>query len=340
MRRLPRILALLAVLAGGLATPAAAAPAPTLTFATFNVCKSECAPPAPAWSVRRDRVANVIEASGADVIGLQEATNWPVGTQTSTAAGRERSVSLPQWQDIANLSAPAGYVAPVQDGPRCRVDFACTHTARLMFNGRTVQQADVSGSSAGDATLGEIARTGTAADSRQVAWAYLQGRNGAGPFLALSAHLETAKTAAGEASRVAFGRGLDAWVVRMNAERGVPGLPVVLMGDFNSYDARQPHGIQRVLRDAGWQDAWNAPSRTNIGINSVNYSPTSRSGWPVRPIRNPSGVASRIDYIVFRGAGLSATRYEVMARLDAAGRYLEPYRASDHNLLRAAIAFG
>ena len=72
-----------------------------LVFASFNVCKIACAAPAPSWDIRRDRVARVIGESGAEVVGLQEATNNPTTTAKTQVA------------DIQTLLAPAGYVSPV-----------------------------------------------------------------------------------------------------------------------------------------------------------------------------------------------------------------------------------
>jgi endonuclease/exonuclease/phosphatase family metal-dependent hydrolase len=181
---------------------------------------------------------------------------------------------------------------------------------------------------------------GLIGSSRQVTWAYLDGGSGIGPFLAVSVHLDPDKSDSGERARTAFGRSLDTWVAGMHAARGLPAAtPTVLMGDLNSFDARQPKGVQKILRSAGWKDAWDAPKRKNIDINSVNYSPTNRGGWPAKPIRNPSGVASRIDYIFYKGSGLKALSYEVVVRTDSAGRYVEKFRASDHNVVRAVISF-
>lgn len=336
-----------AVCAGMLlpAQSASAAPSgPALTFATFNVCKSECDAPAPTWDVRRDRVALVVNESGADVVALNEATNWAVaGTKTvTTSRGNSRTAQMTQWDDIQQLTAPAGYVAPVEKNGPC-TNLGCVHTARLLFKQGSVSQMPDFGDqpSAGDSMLQDVAGPGALIGAnRQMAWAYLQGANSAGPFLAVSVHLDTTKSPLGEESRVAFAKGFNTWVAQMNTARGLPAdFPTVLLGDLNSYDVRQPNGAQAILRKAGWKDAWNAPDRKNIDINSVNYSQTSRSGWPAKPIRNPSGVASRIDYVLYRGAGLKATSYEVVVHLTGSGAFDEAYRASDHNLVRATIAF-
>ena len=59
-------LALVAATPAGATEPAAGerAAAPALTFVTYNVCKATCDAPAPPWSVRRDRLVNVVRALG------------------------------------------------------------------------------------------------------------------------------------------------------------------------------------------------------------------------------------------------------------------------------------
>ena len=101
------------------APSAHAEPEPPLTFASFNVCKVGCgdAQGLP-WDVRRDRVGRVITESGADVVGLQEATN------NGTAWAKT------QVEDIAGLIAPAGYaLAQFPDSAN-----ACKRRAMRMVN--------------------------------------------------------------------------------------------------------------------------------------------------------------------------------------------------------------
>ncbi len=313
--------------------PAAAA-TPALTFATYNVCKADCAAPAPSWGVRRDRLARVVGALGADVLGLQEATNQPVNG---------RGVS--QWDDIQRVVAPLGYAAPrsTARNDTCGRGASCTHTARLLYRTATVTPVRLPSGvpAAGYVAQRDIAPSISAVSGpREVAWAYLRGRDGSGPFLAVAMHLATEKDARTEADRVAVAASLGPWADALGARLGIGTVPVVLMADLNSFDRRQPAGAQAVLRASGWSDAWKAPKRRNVGINSTNYSPTSRSGWPERPLRNASGVASRVDYIMFRGAGVRARTYHVVVWLDANGSFLESFRASDHNPIRTRLVFG
>lgn len=326
-------------LAAGVGATAQAGAPTTLEFAAFNVCKATCEAPAPSWEARRGKVARVIADSGADVVALNEATNQPVGQQQGfTKSGRPATVALTQWDDIRRVMAPDGYSAPITGGVTC-AELQCTHTARLLFREATVEQVDLGPvPSAGETTLSAVTGTHGVGFDRQMSWAYLQARGSSDPFLAISVHLDNDKSAAGEQARLEFGRGLDLWIARLNASHGMPAAtPSVLLGDLNSFEARQPRGVQKVLADQGWKDAWNAPTRVNVDINSVNYSPTSRSGWPAKPLRNPSGVASRIDYILFKGPGAKARSYEVVVHLTPSGTYAPDYRASDHNMVLATL---
>ncbi|MSW80646.1 MAG: hypothetical protein F2840_05790 [Actinobacteria bacterium] len=335
-----------ALLAGlALQAPAEAATrvgSPALVFATFNVCKTDCAAPAPSWDIRRDRVARTIIESSVDVVGLQEATHWP----TSTAKT--------QFLDIQNLTAPHGFVAPTYtaDSDECRWTAAnprpCTHTTGLLFKSSTVQQISTPNGtpSAGTVPMSRIA-AGLTADAapRKMVWAYLKGLNGAGPFLALSVHVSTFKDPANEASRIAFGAGLDGWVQALNDAHGMSGVPVVLMADLNSYRKRQPQGVQTTLTNAGWADAANAPVKRNVEYSTINYNPLllAEQGFPKKPYtfttskRRPVLDATRIDYILTKGTGVVATDYEVVIRLNPDGTFIPEYQGSDHQMVRATI---
>ena len=337
---------LTALLAGlALQSPAEAATrsgSPALVFASYNVCKTDCAAPAPSWDIRRDRVARTIVESSVDVVGLQEATHWPT-TNAKT-----------QFLDIQNLTAPYGFKSPeyTNESDECRWTASnprpCTHTTGMLFNTKTVQQVTTPNGtpSAGTMPMSRIA-AGLTADAapRKVVWAYLKGLNGAGPFLALSVHVSTLKDPANEASRIAFGASLDAWVQALNDTHGMSGVPVILMADLNSYRKRQPQGVQTTLTNAGWADAANAPVKRNVQYSTINYNPLllAEQGFPKKPYafktskKRPVLDATRIDYILTKGAGVVATDYEVVIRLNPDGTFIPEYQGSDHQMVRATI---
>ena len=316
------VLATTLLVVPGASTRAQAASPPTLTVATWNICKLDCPAPAPSWEVRRDRVARVIGASRADIVSVNEATN------NATSRGT-------QWEDVQRLASRDGYAAPQVDDDRCQRQ--CDHTARLLFRTSTVTQLDLGGSAttSGSWPVSAIAPAVGAYPLRQVSWAYLVGTEGVGVVLAISAHLTNDKSAAGERDRVAFGRALTGWVDRMNAERGLEGVPAILMGDLNSFDERQPRGVQRILRNAGWTDAHTAPVRRNIDVHTINYLD---GGWPAKPVRSAGRPANRLDYILVKGP-VRPRSYEVVTYVDGRGRFRPEFQGSDHNMVRARLAF-
>lgn len=333
------------------AVQAATAQGPSLVFATFNVCKVDCAPPAPSWDVRRDRVARIINETGADVIGLQEATNNPTSTAKTQA------------EDIANLAAAGGFRTPQYplEANECRRPrnaagqlagpSPCDNTAMLLYRGSTVQQVSLPGGqpSAGILLTSSIAPgVDPLSAIRSVAWAYLQGANGTGPFLAVSLHTDSAKTPEAEASRVAIGAALDDWAAAWNARHGMTDAPVVLLADLNSYRKRQPQGVQQVLVNEGWVDAATAPQKRNVQFSTINYNPllgVNEQGFPTKPYefrtskKKPELDATRIDYVMAKGAGIEPLDYEVVIRLNPDGTFAADYQASDHQMVRATLMF-
>lgn len=320
-----------------------AATGPALVFGTYNVCKVDCEAPAPSWDVRRDRVARTIAESSLDVVGLQEVTHWAT-TNAKT-----------QYLDLVSLIAPYGFVAVevTKESDECRWTaenpHPCTHTTGLVYQSRTVEQVATPNGTPSAGTL-PMARVGGAltadAASRKITWAYLRGRNGAGPFLALSVHTSTFKDPANEAARVSFGQALDAWIEAHNAAHGMSGVPVVLLADLNSYAKRQPQGVQRVLTDQGWLDAATAPVVRNVQYSTINVNPrlpADQQGFPSAPYvfrttrSRPVLDATRIDYIMARGDGVGVLDYEVVIRLLGNGAFDPAFQGSDHQMVRATL---
>lgn len=318
------------MLVGVTAAPAQAAPS-VLRFASYNVMKSNAGPPTPGWEVRRERAARTIAASGADVIGIHEATEHPVPFSRS------------QWTDLQQLVAPTGYAAPRLEENRCGFRADCNHTATLLYRPDRVHQVPTptGAPSAGAIVLRDIApQLTTEAWNRKVTYAYLAANDGGTPFLAVSVHLDSAKDAAAEADRVAFGQSLTAWVEAMNARSGLPGAPAVLLADLNSHAARQPMGAQRQLTDRGWQDAAIAGRDLTPRLGTINVTPrTARfGGFPPRPWLYRPGRATRIDYVM--GLRARMIDHRVVVALNPDGTFDEAYRAGDHNMVLASVEIG
>ncbi len=332
------------------AAPASAAG--SLVFATYNVCGAKpnsgsCASGAAPWEARREKTGRVLAESGADVLGLQEVTNNP-------AAGLKTQV-----EDVIRLMAPAGLVPisvadadnecrrPRDPNGQLAGPSPCETTALLAYRPATVSVFQPpQGSATGRVMLQSIA-SGLApgSASRSVEWAYLKGNNGAGPFLAIALHTDSEKSGSAEASRIAVGQALGNWVTTVNATRGMTGTPVILMADLNSYAARQPNGVQKMLTNSGWIDSFDAKVKKNVSYSTINENPSNgQNGFPVAPFmfrptkKNPKAYATRIDYIMGFGPGITMVSYEHVMYLN--GRNHNPdYQGSDHQMVRATIAF-
>ena len=329
-----------ALLMIGLSSPAQSVqrkevpPTNSLTFVSFNVCLVNCQLPAPSWDIRRARVAKVINESGGSIIGLQEATNIAV-PQAKT-----------QWQDIQNLTTPAGYTAvtvtTAADDCAWRKHLHCVNGPHILYKPSEVQQTTTPNGSpnAGITMLKAInPNLDDTSGRRAVSWAYFKAP-ATGPFLVVSMHLPTEKDPLREQARVAVATNMGAWVDAMNITHGFPiTTPTVLLADLNSYDARQPIGAQRILTNTGWSDAFTSLSRRNIQYPTINHQPQNENPWhgfPPQPYRYRSGIATRIDYIMLRGP-VVAVDYETMLWLNTNYAFNPDYQASDHQPIRAVI---
>jgi len=349
-----KLVALVAVVGLGfmvlIAPPARAAG--TLVFATFNVCgakpgPTQCATGAGPWEARREKAQRVIVESGADVIGLEEVTNNPTaGVKT-------------QVEDVTRLIAAGGYVPisvaeadnecrrPRDSNGQLAGPSPCETTAMLTYRPATVTPFQPPQGSGTGRVMAQSIAGGLApgSASRSVEWAYLKGNNGAGPFLAIALHTDSEKSPSAEASRISIGQALGNWVTTVNASRGMNGTPVILMADLNSYAARQPNGVQKMLTNSGWIDSFIAPVKTNASYSTINENPSNgQNGFPVTPFKfrptkkNPKALSTRIDYIMGFGPGITMLTYEHVMYLNGLNHNPD-YQASDHQMVRATIGF-
>jgi endonuclease/exonuclease/phosphatase family metal-dependent hydrolase len=306
---------------------------PDLTFATYNIAKPTNNQ-VPKWANRREAIAKTINESNSDVVGLQEATANMV-----TGVDGKR---MTHWDDVQALTAPAGYVSAKIEVNTCGGNYSCIHSAHILYRTASVKQLEFSESlpSAGQGTLSDITDGLKYAKKREFSWAYLEGLNGTGPFLAVSVHLNNETSKVGKADRQKLGTALTPWVEALNKERGLEGIPMVLMGDFNSYAGREPKGMAYQLMQSGWTDSFNASTdayQLFAEAYTTSYTKGNRSGWPKKPIT--SGNPVRIDYIMFKGPGLRSDIYAVSLKLNADGTFDNSYRGSDHMMVQTVIHF-
>jgi endonuclease/exonuclease/phosphatase family metal-dependent hydrolase len=304
---------------------------PYLSFATFNIAKPSNRA-VPRWTKRRLALGRTINDSKSDVIGVQEANN-------ETVVG-EGGKKMRTWEDIQALAKAGGYVGIKVEQDAC--GSACVHSAHILYKSTTVEQIDLPGNlpSGGQGALRNIADGLTFAKNREFSWAYLRGKNGTGAFLVINVHLNNQRSTTGKRDRAKVGAAVTKWAEALNKKSGMVGTPFVLLGDFNSYPRREPKGMPYQLKKQGWKDAYDIASDEYKFFDSAyttSYTKGNRSGWPKKPITSRNPV--RIDYIMYRGAGLRADLYVVALWLKKDGTFDNNYRASDHMMVQAFIYF-
>lgn len=307
-------------------------PIPNLTFATFNIAKPNNTA-VPAWKKRREAIGRTINESNSDVIGLQEATQIRV-------VG-EGGARMTHWQDIQAMAVAGGYLPTTTEVDTCDPN-SCIHSAHILYKADKVKQVDLPEGipSAGQGRLTDIVDGLRYAKTREFSWAYLEGLNGTGVFLAVSLHLNNEKNARGKKDRELVGSAFTKWAEDLNKASGLEGVPMILMGDFNSYDNREPKGMLFELAEDGWLDSFNAPTNEYKFFGdayTTSYTGSNRSGWPKRPITSSDPV--RIDYVMYKGEFLHADAYQVALRLNEDGTFDNNYRGSDHMMVQAIIRF-
>lgn len=340
-----------------------------ITVATYNVCKVNCSSRHP-WKRRRMAVKRTVQAARPAVLAVQEAptlrwrstTQWAdltkvlgragyrqTSNQDGCTQGCTRGAHLyfdPQRIRVFEVRKPSGLpVPPAQcrkylddpDLPRkkkgayfhdwyehdCQAHLG--YTPYIDMSTGMQSQRELSGQPWGGV------------QDRNVSWAYLQDLASGGVFMALSMHLPNEKTTQGEQLRRQVSARVASWIDAQNVELGLGAIPIVAMGDLNSFQKRQPQGAQTVFYDFGFVDAFQAPLRINARFPTVNFTPSTRQwqGFPPKPFKY-ARLASRIDYVLGKN-GVRPLTHEVFLKLRN-GRFDKRFRGSDHNLVRATLS--
>lgn len=298
--------------------PAAASHA--VRVATYNICKSTCGKGRYSWANRRNALVNQVRWTDPDVLNVQEAN-------TTKFRGH------PQLTDVRARLSRLGYgIANLNLSCTKR----CTRGAHVFYKTSRMSPSTLPNRSmapAGMVGLSTIAKMRFAYQDRAVSWAFLTPRGSTRPTLYLSVHLITQKTSRGETYRRAAARHLSSFAKGLIARSGLKGaVPVVVSGDFNSYQRRQPNGAQTIMTRHGFTDGYQAPVRANANYGTINRAPkiNKYKGFPPGPYRYGRISPARIDYVFSTVAPL---RHEVVLRLKSNGRFDDRFRASDHNMV-------
>lgn len=312
-----------------ISSAAAAASSHDLHVASFNVsgvlndAKGRSHRP---WSVRGKRVAQQLlgqDPSGqkgarADVIALQEANN-----SKQLSGGRTQYTDLVhrlnQWVE----GNPYKAVDP-------RLD---SNATRIAYNGNTLH---LSKAGAYRWSAQEMKADG----ARMMAWGRFKVKATGKRFFFASVHLETAR----KNIRLRQWQQLVTVVPKL-----AKGLPVVIGGDFNStrnqYDAARK--MLPRMKKAGFGDALgqNGPGYLTFGqaraqhLVNANLNSVNKYQRHLAHYKQPTWVGQSVDY-VFAGNQMKVKSWDLVAD-HAEGSYrLRGVIPSDHNMIRATLAFG
>jgi endonuclease/exonuclease/phosphatase family metal-dependent hydrolase len=300
-------------------TPRSAPADDAIRVATYNVMKTTRLANKWSWSKRRGAVVNTVRDVSPDVLAIQEANLQRWGGAT-------------HLEDVRGLLGSVGYQIASTDYSQCTL--GCTRGAHIFFKPSRMSLATLptgapAAGMAGMSTIGNVDFGRT--QDRNASYAFLTPLGSPRTTLFISAHLPTEKDAEGERLRVAVASGLRPWADSLIAGSGLDGVNIVIGGDFNSFQRRQPNGAQQVLASSGLIDGFAAPVKVNGNYSTVNYTPKTRKykGFPPRPYYYGRDT-TRIDYIFSTAPPI---RHEVVLHLTAKGKFDNNYRASDHNMV-------
>lgn len=259
------------------------------------------------WKDRRDKIARTIVASNADLVAAQELNASYVDERKTTF----------QWQDLLNQISDNGYA--IAGSPQKQA-LGTKNGAHLFYKPselRLLDQGYLSTKKLGIDWPNSV-------PEQFVSWGKFRSATG-GTFFAVSMHLPPGDY---QSLRIR-----EAIAVNKILTERANGLPIVLMGDFNSsvVDTKAPN---RELRERGYYDTKSAITFSGEHWNSVN-SRNSASGFPDKPYRYKYP-APRIDYIMIKNAP-GAFKYYNQLKLDSSGNLISGYQGSDHNLQWADI---
>jgi endonuclease/exonuclease/phosphatase family metal-dependent hydrolase len=249
--------------------------------ATYNVLDPTLGAKALApWSERRKNLAKTIDSAGADIVALQEA-GW-----SQVKGGITPAQDLKKLIDKKMVLSKAGYKGD-----------------QLLYS-----PAKYTALKHGSFRLPRIAGDGV----RSAIWQEFRDKATGTKFIALSTHLTSG--IGNNAGRVRQAKSILSKLKTINPA----GLPIVMMGDLNSYDARADVTPMSLFADAGYVDSELSSPATDTPTLNTWVKATSTTG------------SIRFDHIAV-SQSVSVTRTAIENP-----KLKGP--ASDHRLLWADIA--
>lgn len=266
-----------------------------LRVGSFNVLKSV----EKNWSERRPVVARTIEDEQVDVVGLQEATRARVGNGARQFDDLMRELG-DGWAMVNRDDALGG--------------------DRIVYNPATVEVVSEGHQPlAGSNTLGV---------QRHVSWAVFRQKANGKQFVFVNTHFVPQKGA--REKRASAARQLVAAVKAANPDN----LPVVIVGDFNSYALRRSgNSVYQTILDSGVRD----PLRGDVGDpgtakKRIQAALKTFNDYQRKPRWDADAPMS--DYVFV--SPMRVAEWETVARLDRSKRFIGTI-PSDHNMLRLTV---
>ncbi|GHG57442.1 hypothetical protein GCM10011331_25480 [Flavimobilis marinus] len=270
--------------------------------ATANLFLANVSSAGESWSVRRKPAASQLSRAGVDIVGVQEAT-------TSTSPFAHGSSTQPQ--DFANLLSTGGKKFTLARSGQTTMNLR--GAVHIIYNSSRFTSKTSWG---GRATLSGP----TDPKDRWMVWQTLQERSTGQRLFVVNTHLSNGGSSARNKDRAVQASQVVAEIKRRNTAN----LPVVILGDLNSYYGRTSVTPMSKLEAAGYVSA------DLFAARQVNDHIASTNKWRTAPLKN--GV--KVDHI-YTSADVAATYFKVL--VDTKGGRIQTPIPSDHNFLMATL---
>ena len=271
------------------------------------------------WDDRRGAVTRTISSHGVDVLGVQEAS--------ITRDWDDNDDDIPQWESLRRSLAKKGYGHALtgSDGQyedcgrkNCSSDEAEQFGLHIFYKKATLEPVGRGG-------MVNVDNDWCEWDDRAMVWQFFRTRTTpSSTFLAVNTHLDfEGINERGDFELCRNGQ-VKNILKALRTSINPHSLPVVLMGDLNSYAYQKP--VKTLLKN-GFMDTANADApRKNTTFNSFH-------GFKNPPPRVPG---RRIDYImVTKGIGVKS--WELVVKTDPRTGRLKGKVPSDHHPLMAVL---
>lgn len=255
------------------------------------------------WSARRGAVVELIKDSQLDVVGLQEAV------PSYTPGGP------PQYQDIVNLLGKDwALTRSNKKGP--------TGETRTVYNTTRLKQV----AEGYHVLAGSTRFRGT---TRYLAWSIFEQLSTGKRFIFANTHFTPGTSRTIQAQHTSEARQVVAALKAVNQK----GLPVVLVGDFNSGGYRtQSNSVYATITGAGYIDPLVKSKKLGMAEKIIDGNLTTSNGLNRTAPRRAN--PPFLDHIFV--SRMRVSQWQVAAKLDSAGRFIGTI-PSDHNLVRATV---